>query len=294
MDSAAFKKWLERQSYADTTVQLTLREVDYALYLLSEGDDIPARLHHSIKRFFGYAATTGQDQNDAFVLQSAINAQQTPPEMKGLHGGRKKQIKRREQVSIPSDEWRVLAQAVEADISDEARVLEIMLAHGLRISDVLRVTEHNVQKATVSDVISIEVKGSKKILLSTRSAQDAWRNVHKRMKASPRRPDGGWANVAEWICPATGGSLLTVGAQRRIERKLKALAAEAGVSGRIHLHRLRRTIAVQALAATKDLTQVQQLLNHSNIATTSRYVDEAKTEAVGELQETIRRTFRGT
>jgi site-specific recombinase XerD len=76
-------------------------------------------------------------------------------------------------------------------------------------------------------------------------------------------------------------------AYKQIDTRLKQVAREAGLTERVHLHRLRRTVAVRALAQTNDIAAVQQMLGHRSIQTTARYVDEARPEALAGIQQSI-------
>ena len=114
-------------------------------------------------------------------------------------------------------------------------------------------------------------------------AEDAWERLRPMLGA-------GYGNVATWVCSRGNGSPEAgQGAYKAVSRQLSTLAGMAGVSGRVHLHRLRRTVAVRALRATKDVGAVQQLLGHSHPATTHKYLDEAREDDVAELQRQLNR-----
>jgi integrase len=81
------------------------------------------------------------------------------------------------------------------------------------------------------------------------------------------------------------------GAYQAVNRALKRIGRDLELEGRVHLHRLRRTVAVQALRETENIRAVQELLGHGSANTTMRYVDEARPEALAGLQQKLRTRF---
>lgn len=59
--------------------------------------------------------------------------------------------------------------------------------------------------------------------------------------------------------------------QRTIQKRLEVWGIRQGLTAHLHPHKLRHTFATQMLEAGTDLRAVQELLGHSNLATTQIY-----------------------
>lgn len=58
---------------------------------------------------------------------------------------------------------------------------------------------------------------------------------------------------------------------RDVRRILRARAARAGVSDRVHPHRMRHSYATHLLDMGADLREIQELLGHASLSTTEKY-----------------------
>jgi integrase/recombinase XerC len=83
-----------------------------------------------------------------------------------------------------------------------------------------------------------------------------------------------------WVFPSRKGDHLhpaTVG-------RMVSDAARSALGKRCTLHQFRHTAAVDVLTATHDVAIVQQMLGHSNIATTNRYIGKVTTHLADAME----------
>jgi integrase/recombinase XerC len=72
---------------------------------------------------------------------------------------------------------------------------------------------------------------------------------------------------------------------RTLERKFKKYAALAGLPGHYTFHSLRHGFATRALESGMPINQVQILMGHSNLATTSIYTKANPIDAIKSFEE---------
>jgi len=112
--------------------------------------------------------------------------------------------------------------------------------------------------------------------------------------------------LAQWLAARAqagldaGAAALFVGARgarltpQVARRQLQALAASAGLAGRVHPHMLRHSFASHLLQSSADLRAVQELLGHASIASTQIYtrLDQHLSRAYEAAHPRARKTTR--
>lgn len=139
----------------------------------------------------------------------------------------------------------------------EKALVEFLVSSGCRLSEVaqLRVEDLNLNDRTVV----VTGKGDKDRLV--------YFSVRARLM------------LQEYVRERKGGTGLFVSSktpylplkQRAIQRIVHAISERAGLAGRVHPHLLRHTFATLALNSGMDVTVIQRLLGHEDIATTQIY-----------------------
>ena len=136
-------------------------------------------------------------------------------------------------------------------------LLELFYSSGLRLSELcaLRWRDLDLQDATVV----VLGKGGKQRQVPVGShalrALQAWRGE-------------GIIEPAAHVFPGRGGKPIS---QRAVQIRVKQLALRQGMFKHVHPHMLRHSFASHILESSGDLRGVQELLGHSDIATTQIY-----------------------
>lgn len=269
---AEFDDWLRERHYRPSTLNKTRREIARARELFEASSPWPPSVEGSLRRYTAFLAAEGpQDDFDQAVLELGLTASKGPQQ---------KSPRKQVQQSFETEDWRELAQAIAHDKSPEGCVLHLMLATGQRVGDILRLRRSWLTAGYRTGIVQLEKKGGNTLQIPLAGAQPVWDKLRQYWREGD--------TVAQWVCPrGRGGSEAGYGAYQRVNRHLKKLAGRLETEGRIHTHRFRRTVAVRALERTKDLHAVKQLLGHSNISTTERYVDELRAHDVANLQAVL-------
>jgi len=201
------------------------------------------------------------------------------PDVRKVLGGRRSREPKRVNVAVSFErkDYDELVRRAEADGTAPACVLLVIARTGLRVGDVLRTPVGALREGVkrADGVVTLVVKGEKPTVYSVRGgglAEKAWRALLESLRAAP----SGWT-VAEGVMEQAGASAEAgQGAYERVRRALERLGADADVSGRLHLHRFRRSVAVYLAAAGATEAQIQSAMIHTSPATTRGYMDEAR------------------
>jgi integrase len=287
MNLQALETWLGNHDYRRGTVKLTLRQTKqaYAQFLADPHGDIHPAMVTSLKRAATYCQQSSDDPAFAAWLKR-----------KSIHetnivGGKKFKNRKLDAHSFSERDYRAIREEClsrNRTRDPEAHVIYTLACTGLRIGDVLRIPIENLSRGIRGArnggpaILPIERKGGSWIRIPILGALDAWEQLYEQAQE--------YENVASFVTegdsdsPEAGEAAYT-----RVRRYFEGMGEDLQLEGRVHLHRLRRTVAVRALKATdQDLVGVSQLLGHTTILSTQRYVDEIDAEHVAKIQQKIR------
>ncbi len=166
-----------------------------------------------------------------------------------------------------------LTMAKENDAEDvtaslwlrDKAMLELMYASGLRASEVglLRVNEYN----STLGVVLVTGKGNKQRLVPVGTPAQKWITRYIKEGREPL--------MLKWTDARDDQRLLLSNTGRPLERvavwQIVRRCANAAGLHKVHPHMLRHSFATHLLAGGADLRVVQELLGHSDIATTQIY-----------------------
>lgn len=141
----------------------------------------------------------------------------------------------------------------------EKALVEFLVSSGCRLSEVAQLRAADLNLADRS--VQVTGKGDKDRVV--------YFSVRARLM------------VQEYIVQRKGGDGLFVSNKspyeplkpRAIQRIVRSLSERAGLEGRVHPHLLRHTFATHALNGGMDVTVIQRLLGHEDIATTQIYAE---------------------
>lgn len=288
-DREEFENWLIDEGYRSTTWRGYSAGAQRIMDSAEEGFDLPhnRHLHYSARVVSRYIMATGAPVTEDFAY---VVAKLTVDPQAGLGALKKRRLnqkkRQKEATSFSDAEWRALMFQIEHATGPEAAVLLVLATTGLRIGDVLTLSRKALTQGLNRGYIAITVKGGDERLLAVSGAPDAWKHLAEVWVGQPG------SNVLTLVAPnASPDYYLGHSAYQRVNVALHTLSEQAGITSRVHLHRLRRTVAVQAFRLGGDIIAVQQMLGHKSITTTQTYLDEARPDDVADLQRRIREHY---
>jgi integrase/recombinase XerC len=160
-----------------------------------------------------------------------------------------------------------VAQGGARELRDRA-LLELLYGTGLRVGEAAALDVRDVDLHR-GDVRVLGKGGKERVVplpAAARAALAAWLD-HRRAPGFLGTPLFTALRRGE-----SGGrpGLRRLG-ERDIRRVLAARARLAGLTGRVHPHRLRHSYATHLLDMGADLREIQELLGHASLSTTQRY-----------------------
>ena len=165
-------------------------------------------------------------------------------------------------------------------LCDQA-LFELMYGAGLRVGEIVALDVRDVD--LVRGDVRVWGKGGKERVVPLPEAT----RVALRSYLDQRREPGFLAQP-----------LFTTSAARRLSdrdarRRLRKRALEAGLTGRIHPHRMRHSYATHLLDMGADLRAIQELLGHASLSTTQRYTAVSTERLVAVYDQAHPRAKRG-
>ena len=255
-DIELFAEWLLDQSFTTDPAKVTkefVREYLATLHDRGATSRTVARRIASLRRFYVWAI---RQEMASINPTDAIHT----PKTKG-------------RLPRPLDETTVveLITTIDVDAPEwkqkrDRAVLEILYGSGLRVSELCSLTLQSVS----SDGAALRVigKGSKERLVPlSRPASDAIRE---------------WLQIRHEVALETSDSSLMLSARgkplsrRDVARLLDEACDRAGIVGGTHPHALRHSFATHLMDNGADTRSIQELLGHSDAATTQRYTHVSK------------------
>lgn len=255
-----FTEWLVKQklenlSYAEITPDL-IRQ--YRLYLSHFVNPTKGPLKRNTQSYFLIAIR-------AFLRHLARSGKKAlSPEQIELGKTRDRSIK-----FLTQDQLYRLLNAPEANKITGIRnksILEMLFSTGLRVSELVKLNRDNVNLETRE--FSVIGKGGKirVVFLSERCVHWLKNYLSKRQdKFHPL-----FISHRGKVDPSVNGEKMRL-TVRMVEIIVGQCARSAGIPIRIGPHVLRHTFATDLLSQGADLRSVQELLGHSNVATTQIY-----------------------
>ncbi|MBM3618943.1 MAG: recombinase XerD, partial [Alphaproteobacteria bacterium] len=148
-------------------------------------------------------------------------------------------------------------------------MIELLYASGLRVSELVNLKLTAIAQGKAQDKINeyliIKGKGGKERLVPMH--EGAQKALADYLEVRPHFMDEGAESV--WLFPSSKGKPIT---RQRFGQLLKEIAYAAGLDGaEISPHTLRHSFATHLLGGGADLRVIQELLGHSDIATTEIY-----------------------
>jgi len=166
-------------------------------------------------------------------------------------------------IALIEEEWPAPRAREEKALRDRALV-ELLYGAGLRVGEVagLDVRDVDLHRGDVR----VRGKGGKERVVPLPAATRDALGSYLAIRRSP-------GLLAQPLFTALrprrdGPRRLGVRDMRRI---LRARARRAGVSGRVHPHRMRHSYATHLLDMGADLREIQELLGHASLVTTEKY-----------------------
>ncbi len=145
-------------------------------------------------------------------------------------------------------------------------IMEMLFSTGLRVSELCSL---NSDLDITKDEFTIRGKGEKLRIVFL--SPDAQKSLHDYMSNRTDMDEALFIQQGARIVKLSEQNISLRLTPRSIERIVKQIAIEAGISKRVTPHTIRHSFATDLLRNGADIRSVQMMLGHSNIATTQIY-----------------------
>jgi len=225
-----------------------------------------ARKLHALRSFFRFLVREGVVALDP---TAALPSPKTPPRLPrplavddcaalAQVAARPRALAREKSASKESPSARTLR---------DSALVELLYGAGLRVGELVALDVRDVDAQTGD--VRVWGKGGKERIVplpgAAREAIAAWL-VHRRREGVLGEPLFVSLRRGERL-PDRARRL----GERDVRRILRSVADRAGVSDRVHPHRLRHSYATHLLEMGADLREIQELLGHASLSTTQKY-----------------------
>jgi site-specific recombinase XerD len=153
----------------------------------------------------------------------------------------------------------------EAGLRDRA-LMETLFSTGLRVSELASLNKESINLDRRE--FSVVGKGSKERVVFLSDEAIHWLDIYLKSRKDSFKPL--FIRYQGKIDVNPGGELMRL-SSRSIERTLEKYVKETGLSIKATPHTLRHSFATDLLINGADIRSVQEMLGHSNIATTQIY-----------------------
>ena len=218
------------------------------------------RKTYACKSFFGFLYRSGYIPQDLSERLIPPKAEQKEPRV------------------LTRQEYEALLRACSHHPRDSA-IIEILLQTGLRLSEVARLTIHDIELPVR---IGREPNAMGRLHILGKGRKERWIPLNYKACRALKT----WLDTRPQVAPSAlfiskfGQGM----GPRAIQHLVKKYLDEAGIVGAC-VHTLRHTFATHHVAQGTSLRTVQEVLGHASLKTTSIYVQLAQEGMKRELQE---------
>lgn len=246
--------WLSEQKNFDFKQASRAQLEDFLFYLQQQGrkENSNARLLSTLKRFYQWGSSMDYLQADPTALLKAPKLPKSIPMVMS-----EQQVE--DLINAPD-----ISTAL--GLRDRA-ILELMYSSGLRVSEVVELPFEQVNLS--AGLVQVTGKGSKERIVPLGEVAIEWIEKYL-VSARPQLVKQKWVDT---LFVSRIGRTMT---RQTLWHRVKNLAFEAGIKGKLSPHTLRHAFATHLLNHGADLRTVQLLLGHSDLSTTQIYTHVAK------------------